>query len=159
MNAQEKATAALLRLKEFICHISQNYLCWCQLYGIGAERVAWWEERWKRGTAREKLCKVHAWKKNERKKEMHSFHTSFPHKLLPHPLLPIITSFAHCELQESGKAPFAPASYFAGGLDVSERNTSSSVGLNLFSPQCGGWKDVYYDSWRSVVMKEGCGVR
>lgn len=25
--------------------------------------------------------------------------------------------------------------------------------------QSGGWKEVYYDSWRAVVMKEACGVR
>jgi len=42
---------------------------------------------------------------------------------------------------------------------VSQRNLSISVGMNLFSPQCGGWKHVYYDSWRYVVMKEFCGVR
>lgn len=52
MNAQEKATAALLRLEEFICHISQNYVCWCQLCAIGAVQEALREERWK-----EKLSK------------------------------------------------------------------------------------------------------
>lgn len=93
------------------------------------------------------------------KKGMHSFGTSLPHELLPHLLPLIITIFAHCEPQERGKAPFAPASYFLGVLDVLERNQSSSVGLNLFSPQCGGWTDVFCDSWKSVVMKEGCGVR
>jgi len=45
MNAQEKATAALLRLEEFICHISQNYLCWCQLCATGAAQEALREER------------------------------------------------------------------------------------------------------------------
>lgn len=45
MNAQKKATAALLRLEDFICHISQNYLCWCQLCGEGAAQEVWEEER------------------------------------------------------------------------------------------------------------------
>lgn len=36
MNAADKAAASLLRLKEFISHISQNYLCSCQQCAIGA---------------------------------------------------------------------------------------------------------------------------
>lgn len=81
--------------------------------------------------------------KQERKKEIHSYGTVLPHKMLPHLLLQIITSLAHCEPQERGKSPFAFTSCFLGGLDMSERNPSSSVGLSLFSPQYGGWKDVY----------------
>lgn len=56
------------------------------------------------------------------------------------------------------KFPFAPAPYFLGALDVSERNLSGSAGQTLFSSQCGGWEEVYHDSWRSVVMKAACGA-
>lgn len=155
MNAQKKATAALLRLEDFICHISQNYLCWCQLCGEGAAQEVWGEERWERSTVGEGTQEGVKGRKKSKKK-VQSFSTSLPYKVLPHLLLLIITIFAHWEPQERGKAPFAPASYVLGGLDVWE---SISAGLNLFSPQCGGWKDVYYSSWKSVVMREGCGVR
>lgn len=65
MNAQKKATAALLRLEDFICHISQNYLCWCQLCGEGAAQEVWGEERWERST----VGKVHKGEKKGRKKK------------------------------------------------------------------------------------------
>lgn len=112
-----------------------------------------------RGKVREKHCRgryTRGGGRKKRKKKVQSFSASLPYKVLPHLFLLIITIFAHCEPQERGKAPFAPASYVLGGLDVLE---SISAGLNLFSPQCGGWKDVYYSSWKSVVMREGCGVR
>lgn len=51
---------------------------------------------------------------------MHSFDTTLPHKVLSHLPLLIITIFAHCEPWERGKAPFAPASYLLGGLDVAD---------------------------------------
>ena len=66
MNAQEKATAALLRLEEFICHISQNYLCWCQLCGIGAGERRHGERKGERSTAWEKHCREGT---REKKKE------------------------------------------------------------------------------------------
>lgn len=40
MTAQDKVTATLLRLKEFISNVSLNYLCWCQSCEIEAQKVA-----------------------------------------------------------------------------------------------------------------------
>lgn len=97
MNAREKATATLLRLEEFICHISQNYPCWCQLQGAGAAREAWGEERWrKHSEGRNTAGQVQRERREKkRRKEMHSFGALLPHEVLPHLLPPIITSFAH----------------------------------------------------------------
>lgn len=144
MNAQEKAAAALLRLEEFICHISQNYLCWCQLCATGAV-----QER--KG---EKRSTVRVDTKNQEERKERCIHST-PHCLTGAPPPVIITIFAQCEPWERGKVPFAPASRRAWCVaDVPER----LCWTELFSSQCVGLEDDYCDSWWSVVMKEGCGV-
>lgn len=75
--------------------------------------------------------------RKKRKKEMYSFDTSLPHKVLSHLPLLIITIFAHCEPWERGKALFAPASYLLGGLDVADVSEQRSW-TELLSSQCGG---------------------
>lgn len=73
-----------------------------------------------------------------------------------HLLLLVLTGFARRAGWEQKNFPLLR---FLPSREASARKRSSSAGQTLFSSQCGGWKEVYHDSWRSVVMKAACGVR
>lgn len=102
MNAWNKVSTTLLRLEEFIFHVSPNYLHWCQLCGIAAQKGGYNVEKKKKVGKR---C----------------FGTLYFHKLFAS-----CTGLSHSGLEH---AVFVPTSCFLGVPGVSERNPSTPLAV------------------------------